>query len=86
MVIRVIFHDFFFFFQTSVSVSAGMGTAPSVSTAGTTARSTTPGATIARSTTPGATPGALDPQSQSKYQQLLSVIEEMSKYLSFDNK
>ena len=63
-----------------------MGTAPSVSTAGTTARSTTPGATIARSTTPGATPGALDPQSQSKYQQLLSVIEEMSKYLSFDNK
>ena len=76
----------FFFFQTSVSVSAGMGTAPSVSTAGTTARSTTPGATIARSTTPGATPGALDPQSQSKYQQLLSVIEEMSKYLSFDNK
>merc|ERR1711899_78443 len=27
----------------------------------------------------GATPGALDPQSQSKYQQLLSVIEEMSK-------
>ena len=85
MVIRVIFHDFSFF-QTSVSVSAGMGTAPSVSTAGTTARSTTPGATIARSTTPGATPGALDPQSQSKYQQLLSVIEEMSKYLSFDNK
>merc|ERR1711971_735560 len=65
--------------QTSASVSAGMGTAPSVSTAGTTARSTTPGATIARSTTPGATPGALDPQSQSKYQQLLSVIEEMSK-------
>merc|ERR1712158_7634 len=55
--------------QTSVSVSAGMGTAPSVSTAGTTARSTTAGATIA----------ALDPQSQSKYQQLLSVIEEMSK-------
>ena len=85
MVIRVIFHDFFFF-QTSASVSAGIGTAPSVSTAGTTARSTTPGATIARSTTPGATPGALDPQSQSKYQQLLSVIEEMSKYLSFDNK
>jgi hypothetical protein len=76
----------FFFFQTSASVSAGIGTAPSVSTAGTTARSTTPGATIARSTTPGATPGALDPQSQSKYQQLLSVIEEMSKYLSFDNK
>merc|ERR1711971_329727 len=59
--------------------SASIGTAPSVSTAGTTARSTTPGATIARSTTPGATPGALDPQSQSKYQQLLSVIEEMSK-------
>ena len=76
----------FFFFQTSGSVSAGIGTTPSVSTAGTTARSTTPGATIARSTTPGATPGALDPQSQSKYQQLLSVIEEMSKYLSFDNK
>ena len=85
MVVRVIFLDFFFF-QTSASVSAGIGTAPSVSTAGTTARSTTPGATIARSTTPGATPGALDPQSQSKYQQLLSVIEEMSKYLSFDNK
>merc|ERR1712051_201987 len=59
--------------------SASIGTAPSVSTAGTTARSTTPGATTARSTTPGATPGALDPQSQSKYQQLLSVIEEMSK-------
>ena len=76
----------FFFFQTSASVSAGIGTAPSVSTAGTTARSTTPGATIARSTTPGATPGALDPQSQSKYQQLLSVIEEMSKYSIFDNK
>jgi len=75
--------------QTSANVSAGIGTAPYVSTAGTTARSTTPGATvarsttpgatIARSTTPGATPGALDPQSQSKYQQLLSVIEEMSK-------
>ena len=76
----------FFFFQTSGSVSAGIGTTPSVSTAGTTARSTTPGATIARSTTPGATPGALDPQSQSKYQQLLSVIEEMSKYSIFDNK
>ena len=85
LVVRVIFLDFFFF-QTSASI----GTAPSVSTAGTTARSTTPGATtarsttpgatIARSTTPGATPGALDPQSQSKYQQLLSVIEEMSKY------
>merc|ERR1712051_516923 len=45
--------------------SASIGTAPSVSTSGTTARSTTP--------------GALDPQSQSKYQQLLSVIEEMSK-------
>merc|ERR1711971_1114449 len=59
--------------------SASIGTAPSVFTSGTTARSTTPGATIARSTTPGATPGALDPQSQSKYQQLLSVIEEMSK-------
>ena len=91
LVVRVIFLDFFFF-QTSVSI----GTAPSVSTAGTTARSTTPGATtarsttpgatIARSTTPGATPGALDPQSQSKYQQLLSVIEEMSKYSIFDNK
>ena len=94
LVVRVIFLDFFF--QTSANVSAGIGTAPYVSTAGTTARSTTPGATvarsttpgatIARSTTPGATPGALDPQSQSKYQQLLSVIEEMSKYLSLDNK
>merc|ERR1711971_131318 len=66
--------------QTGIpQTSASIGTAPSVSTAGTTARSTTPGATTARSTTPGATPGALDPQSQSKYQQLLSVIEEMSK-------
>merc|ERR1711971_1270900 len=79
--------------QTSGSVSAGIGTTPSVSTAGTTARSTTPGATIARSTTPGATiarsttpgatPGALDPQSQSKYQQLLSVIENEQGYTSY---
>merc|ERR1712008_105990 len=65
--------------QNGIQTSASIGTGPSVSTTATTARSTTPGATIARSTTPGATPGALDPQSQSKYQQLLSVIEEMSK-------
>ena len=38
-----------------------------------------PVVTNATSAAGAATPGALDPQSQSKYQQLLSVIEEMSK-------
>merc|ERR1711997_322530 len=77
--------------QTSTNVGSNANNANAGSSAGvsvtssavvsntTTAASVPASTTAATATTPSATPGALDPQSQSKYQQLLSVIEEMNK-------
>ena len=60
--------------------SAGVSVTSSAVVSNTTTAASVPASTTAATaTTPSATPGALDPQSQSKYQQLLSVIEEMNK-------
>ena len=81
-----------FTFQTSTNVGSNANNANAGSSVGvsvtssavvsntTTAASVPASTTAATATTPSATPGALDPQSQSKYQQLLSVIEEMSEF------
>jgi len=67
--------------STTANANAGANvvTSSAVVSNTTTVASVPASTTAATVTTPSATPGALDPQSQSKYQQLLSVIEEMNK-------
>merc|ERR1712203_529593 len=67
--------------RTPTPTQNGIPQVQTISSAGTNnvAATVAPVVTNATPAAGAATPGALDPQSQSKYQQLLSVIEEMSK-------